>query len=134
MMRSEDLLALAERCETAPELTGDLLAEICDACGLASKQVGGVTYYDPTRMRLRALAHVLAWESAAVALVERLLPGWDWEVSREKGKAYAGVWPEGKYASLGSDPPKMVATPALALVAACLRALSHQPQEGGNGR
>jgi len=51
---------------------------------------------------------------AAVALVERVLPGCDWEAEKWMGKGIAGI---------NSGDNELAATPAIALVLATLRAL-----------
>lgn len=124
-MRSEDLQALAERCEKAdPSETYNLLVDACLAC-----DCGG--YDEKIRGRIQALAMVDAWESAAVAFFGRVLSEAQWDLANHNGREfrpYAHVWCPGPIERRGS-----AATPALALLAACLRALAQQPQEGGNG-
>ena len=58
---------------------------------------------------------------AAVALVERVRPGWGWSVSSSAGHARANVW---NLSRLSPMPPHTKApTPAAALVAALLKAM-----------
>lgn len=58
---------------------------------------------------------------AAVALVERCLPGWSWEVMPGSGTVFNGDPDAGTQA--------FAATPAIALCLALLRALSERQQE-----
>lgn len=59
--------------------------------------------------------------NAALTLVERALPGWDYRVERDEGVHKAGVWRSGTY--FGGYGTESAPTPALALLAALLRAL-----------
>lgn len=73
------------------------------------------------RWPLAACARELATLDAAVAFVERVLPGSYWLVDSDCTASVHGV-SEGK--SPGDDEGKRAATPAMALVAAALRALA----------
>ena len=59
---------------------------------------------------------------AAVALVERVRPGWHWYVDDRS----AAVWPDGVY----DESAVQAATPAIALVLALLKSLPSQEERG----
>lgn len=68
---------------------------------------------------------------AALALVERVLPGWTWDIGAESygasaEGAWARVYPRG-FMSKGSG-NRYAKTPTLALLAALLRALTVEPK------
>lgn len=141
-----NLIELAERCERASPAHGPL--DLLDAHIVAALNNATLRPYPPTddfgpRNRWQFWskdgAHFLGNEGkfpvaalttsldAAVALCERVLPGWDWQIERL-------VSFDGPYAlvELGDRPQVEAATPALALVAATLRALAaRQPEETG---
>lgn len=84
--------------------------------------------------------HYTASIDAAVALVERVLPGWHWTISNNNRRFTDQEW-KGPWASISSDEfnndisghdddyfDAFAPTPALALVIAALRALSPKEQ------
>lgn len=68
---------------------------------------------------------------AALALMQQVLPGWDWSLHYDNGEAIAGVQPPSED---GCDLPDNVPPlPSLALLAATLRALIAQVKEATHG-
>lgn len=115
-----DISALIERVRAATESTqSETLYEVID-------------YFVPFKTQredwytFEAFMSVGVHLDAAVALVERVLPGWVWTVSLgSEGKPTAFVFPkDGKITSMGSAP-----TPALALVLALLLAMEAQSHD-----
>jgi len=101
---------LKTKLEQASELNDTLFQEVLDT--LQPDMTHGI----------RAFWEAGAWENAALALVERMLPGWTWLIDATAPKA-------GVVASLLDpvDPDEWVgtgATPALALLIALLTALT----------
>lgn len=125
-------MTLVERIEAAsatdhPELDAiDLaIAEWCHAGGAP-----GLVNYDPEMWLIRNDGWVRSID-AAVALAERVLPGWWWTAGRCGLTCHASVGPDRAFisepdlsrfdAGFHADIPNP-STPALALVAAVLRA------------
>ena len=76
--------------------------------------------YSPNVFYGRAPEPFTASLDAALALAERVLPGSDWNVCHEEGELKAHLWPRGTY--IGGH-EGVAQTPALALVAAILKAM-----------
>jgi hypothetical protein len=105
------LTALLARVEAATEMTWQLFTDASFAVG-ANHDV----LYD----RLWHFVDAEAWETAALALIERRLPGWQWGIDSPYAPnhklAHAELW-------TGDD--EVIAdaqTPTLALIAALLKA------------
>lgn len=116
-MASDLLTRLREARELTPELFGE--AVVAAGCGIGRD---GPTEWDVHLLRLAKLG---AWESAAVALCKRVLPGWRWCVESvhpdDETKALACVVkPGNRYTEEWVE--VMAPTPTLALVRAILRA------------
>lgn len=111
-----DLLARVEEAEGPDrELDKDILCALLTPMGAMEFACSGPLNHKPT-----------ASLDAALALVERALPGWDWAVFRRCAPGFgdelasARVWPH-REMSKGSGDCR-AKTPALALLAALLRA------------
>jgi hypothetical protein len=76
------------------------------------------------------LPHFTASLDAAVALVERVLPGWNWLLRNDN--CLANLWAPGTEPNDGDACyPSWAGTPVLALLLALLDALSSAPTPGG---
>lgn len=116
MTRAETLRALADRCEAAPGPDRELERAVTDA--LLGPAGLGVFRWVPCIGSL----------DAAVALTERLLPVSSVDLTIAKGRNRAQVhwWPAGILGVKATYAESEAATPALALVAATLRALAEK--------
>lgn len=122
-MSADELLALAERCEAADPSHGrdlELYAGILNAV-IGVDAPDAKKFYGAGRLFTESL-------DAAVALCERVLPGW-------RGDLDLAPFEPGDNCGARLFPPKSItniageaATPALALIAAVLRALASQVQ------
>lgn len=114
------LADLLVRVEKAEDIDLGFFGEILDAVA-PDLNVLQITGRDiAVRARIINYAYAGAWESAALALVERVLPGWRYCVD-------SGPKPRGHVAFVetkaGSAWESTAATPALSLLAALLKAL-----------
>ena len=123
-------MTLIERLESAEQVSFTDMEEFCQVfrdMGLDEFPVTAARSEDG--MRISVFAMALRDLSAAVALVERALPGWVWQTGTTGDGATALVL-DREYAALTGEARasnSRAATPALALCAALLKAL--KPKE-----
>lgn len=126
-VRADQLSALLARVESAEGPDRALDGAICRACGdtVASNEIGGFIWKPADAEGWRSVPKLTASLDASLALCERVLPTATWDVGsveRIDRKFYSAiVWP----ANGGPDSGECHsdANPALALIAAMLRAL-----------
>jgi len=117
-----DLSAIIARLEAAEEVTRDLAVEFAAFMYADPEAFKGAVNYDPELWVERNQSPLCSLD-AALALAERVLPGWAWEL-------YAAYEIKGvmRYGcNLGEEDTVYAKTPALALCIAVLRA---KAQEG----
>jgi hypothetical protein len=116
--------SLAERCEAASGADRELDADICRASGLSSEQPDGAWITclpDGYRHSINPTSFTASLD-AAMSLVPE---GFDWSVSCEQGRGVAVTISSDR----GFSPDVSAATPALALTAAALRAISQAVED-----
>lgn len=114
-----DLSALIARLEAAEEVTRDLAVEFAAFMYADPEAFKGAVNYDPELWVERNQSPLCSLD-AALALAERVLPGWGFYLRRDADGSGCGLVPPG----LTSVTPghMSASTPALALVIAILRA------------
>lgn len=126
--QASTLSDLLERVRGATGPSRELDADLYRALGYEVRQSGDGfwTWSQSGGSDLRILPKFTASLDAALALVERVLPGWEWSVGSDQGCAIATVWtPHAGVDDLDVGGP----TPALAILAALLSALLAQASE-----
>lgn len=117
---SDTLIDLARKCEEATGPDHGLDIEIYRACGFKVYPVDA-----PTNFTLANAPFVTGSLDAAMVLCEHVLPGKWWKVCGQRGPLVKGFWGGIEH---GIEPSRRcfanATTPALALCAATLRALS----------
>lgn len=121
-----DLASLLERVEKATaDDQWDLLRAVRQALVPISEASSAED--DDSAYRYAAMLDANAYESAALALVGRVQPGWGWAASAEnKAWLWSPEKPSPKRQNVANG-----ATPALALIAALLRSLMSCEVERG---
>jgi len=131
------LKSLLERVETAEgpdrKLDGEIFAAFeTYSYGDVIPAAGGMVVYAgpaphaPGQGRFEVAPKYTSSLDASLALVEEMLPGWDWSLHCDNGTAIAGIMPPSEDGCDTADCEAV--TPALAIVKALLRALIAQKE------
>ena len=129
-----DIAGLIERLERATEPDHRLFYDTARAVYPAAFPCGWILDPELAEWRFLTFDHLIgakAWESAAMALVERMRPGWGWRAEKCP-PTYLGPRGEPFWATCGPPGEQEAAhgyTPAIALLIALLRTLEteHAP-------
>lgn len=120
-----DLSAIIARLEAAEEVTRDLAVEFAAFMYADPEAFKGAVNYDPELWVERNQSPLCSLD-AALALAERVLEGWSWEIRIDESGASVQAapvwWMEGLAAPDEGGVSCEAATPALALCIATLRA------------
>ena len=123
-----DIAGLIERLEAAAELDAQLFYDIATNVYPAAFPAVWILDKETADWRFRTLDCLIgakAWESAALALVERVRPGWCWRAEKCP-PTYLGPRGEPFWATCGPPGEQEAAhgpTPAIALLIALLKSL-----------
>jgi hypothetical protein len=125
MTSKAEWIALAERCEGATGPDRDL---DCALYALVRRHMNPVALLESFRREISIQSMVDCFTAsldAITALIERELPGWEWQANGNRGKPKSLAW-----VYSGSQHDKVhksyAATPALALCAAFCRAMAEK--------